>query len=274
MAAKSRALLLTNIVAVPIGAVLSAIKDSGSPIVDEDDVLVITQGDSLRGKLPVESASVEVVVSVWKALDLVTEQLLEEIGRVLKPDGKILVQTSLASNEDGDKEKSTLERKLLFAGFLDVEAIDTKALLLLEGEQPLTIKGKKASWKVGSSFSIKKVTRTVPKIQLDDESDLIDEDGLLTEEDLKKPQLPVVGDCEVGSTRKACKNCTCGRVEAEEKAVKLGLTADQINNPKSACGSCGLGDAFRCSGCPYKGLPPFELGQKVSLPQNFLTADI
>ncbi|ONK67043.1 uncharacterized protein A4U43_C06F15060 [Asparagus officinalis] len=48
MAAKSHALLLTNLVAVPIGAVLSAIKDSGIPIVDEDDVLVISQGDSLE----------------------------------------------------------------------------------------------------------------------------------------------------------------------------------------------------------------------------------
>ena len=28
------------------------------------------------------------------------------------------------------------------------------------------------------------------KIQMDDDSDLIDEDSLLTEDDLKKPQLP------------------------------------------------------------------------------------
>ncbi|ONK79770.1 uncharacterized protein A4U43_C01F9900 [Asparagus officinalis] len=274
MAAEFRALLLTDLVAVPIGGVLSAIKDVGGEIVAENDVLVITQGDSLGGKLPIGSASVEVIVSVSKALDFFSEQLLEEIGRLLKPGGKILVQTSLPSNENIDKEKLTLERKLLYAGFLDVQATETKAFVPLESTKSLTIKCKKASWTVGSSFSIKKFTKTVPRIQLDDESDLIDEDSLLTEEDLKKPQLPVVGDCEVGSTRKACKNCTCGRAEAEEKAVKLDLTADQINNPKSACGSCGLGDAFRCSGCPYKGFPPFKLGEKVSLPGNLLAADI
>lgn len=260
VAMKLKALFLTDEVAVPVRAVLSAIRDAGSRSVEEDDVLVITQSDSLGGKLPIESATLDVIVSIYKAAELVGEQWLEEIGRVLKPGGKVLVQTSL------DKPGSALERKFFIAGFLELQAF--------QGTQSLTIKGKKASWTMGTSFAIKKATKIIPAIQIDDDSDLIDEDSLLTEDDLKKPPPPPVGDCEVGSTRKACKNCTCGRAETEQKVQKLGLTAEQINNPKSACGNCGLGDAFRCGGCPYSGLPPFKLGEKVSLSGNFLLADI
>ena len=53
------------------------------------------------------------------------------------------------------------------------------------------VKAKKPSWKIGSSFAIKKTTKTLPKVQIDDDSDLIDEDSLLSEDDLKKPQLPM-----------------------------------------------------------------------------------
>lgn len=37
---------------------------------------------------------------------------------------------------------------------------------------------------------------------------------------------------------------------------------------------CGLGDAFRCGGCPYRGLPSFEMGKKIELPSDFLAMDL
>lgn len=43
-------------------------------------------------------------------------------------------------------------------------------------------------------------------------------------------------DCEVGASgRKACKNCTCGRADAEAKPVKL--TQEMLDNPVSSCGN-------------------------------------
>jgi len=98
---------------------------------------------------------------------------------------------------------------------------------------------------------------------MDDLEDLIDEESLLSEEDSKRSSLPSANDYEVSTKRKACKNCTCGQAEFEEKQTKLGLTAEQLNNPQSACGNCGLGDAFRCSSCPYKGLISFQTWGKL-----------
>lgn len=115
-------------------------------------------------------------------------------------------------------------------------------------------------------------------------SDLIDDDSLLTAEDLKRPTLVTRPDCDVKRTRKACKNCTCGLRELEleeeddlpnvggkrEAAVEAamedaeakeavkgggGLKKKKVKTGvvTSSCGNCYLGDAFRCSGCPYLG---------------------
>lgn len=108
-----------------------------------------------------------------------------------------------------------------------------------------------------------------------DGEELLDDEELLTEEDRQRPAVSKQDDCEVGAggARKACKNCSCGRAEAEAKGEKVQLTKEMLDNPQSSCGNCSLGDAFRCAGCPYRGLPAFETGKPIQLPADFLTAD-
>nr|CAD2191601.1 unnamed protein product [Meloidogyne enterolobii] len=94
------------------------------------------------------------------------------------------------------------------------------------------------------------------------DDDLIDEDALLEPKDLERPeQKSGCGPAKEGGEQKkkrACKNCTCGLAELED------VEDEKVETPqlKSACGNCYLGDAFRCSNCPYMGTPPFKPDEK------------
>ncbi|KAF9571105.1 Anamorsin [Mortierella alpina] len=142
----------------------------------------------------------------------------------------------------------------------------------------------------------------------DEDVELEDEDNLLDESDLVKPtkeQLEAP-DCGPNSLKKKkCKNCTCGMEsegEPEDDQMDVDATdsgagpvpqeaivASTANRwkesaitevvpkalqPKSSCGNCYLGDAFRCGSCPYTGMPAFQPGEKVQLGGSMLKDDI
>lgn len=86
--------------------------------------------------------------------------------------------------------------------------------------------------------------------------------------------------------KKACADCTCGLKELEEQELEerkkanrerikniLLLKKDDLTEidftikgkQVGGCGSCALGDAFRCDGCPYLGLPAFKPGEAINL---------
>ncbi|KAG9969078.1 DUF689-domain-containing protein, partial [Aureobasidium melanogenum] len=115
----------------------------------------------------------------------------------------------------------------------------------------------------------------------------IDPNTLLSEEDRKRP-IVIPEACKPnGKRRRACKDCTCGlkqKLDAEDKAKReaadsalktMKLDTDDlaevdftVQGKVGSCGNCALGDAFRCDGCPYIGLPAFKPGEEVRLLNN------
>lgn len=135
------------------------------------------------------------------------------------------------------------------------------------------------------------------------DDELIDENDLIDSRKLGDVVVPKKCELPSGKRRKkACKDCTCGLKELEEQeelqahslqetmlgkmaqlatleAMKIEerlktikFTEDDlteidftVEGKTGGCGSCALGDAFRCDGCPYLGLPPFKPGQAITL---------
>ncbi|WVW80770.1 Fe-S cluster assembly protein DRE2 [Kwoniella bestiolae CBS 10118] len=135
------------------------------------------------------------------------------------------------------------------------------------------------------------------------DSPLLEDGGksLLTPEDKQRPECVFPeSDGKKVKRRRACKDCTCGLKELEDQEEQQTQSAireaqksfflegdddipDVLRNATvgvegvwptekraeakktSSCGSCYLGDAFRCGSCPYLGLPPFKPGEQVKL---------
>jgi hypothetical protein len=115
-----------------------------------------------------------------------------------------------------------------------------------------------------------------------DDDELVDEDALvgtkLTSGSIICLREP---NADGKKRRKACKDCTCGLAEREafgfqqedeETRPQVKFSSEElseidftVDGKTGGCGSCSLGDAFRCSGCPFLGLPAFKPGQTITL---------
>ncbi|KAL6255890.1 hypothetical protein P5V15_013131 [Pogonomyrmex californicus] len=227
------------------------------------------------------ASTFDVVIVIFKQ-PYTNKDFLTEALRILKPNGLLVIYEPLSVDKKPETVLTYSERisRLKLSGFkvkdterknLD-EDLESKNLLLKvysNVEEVCKVLANKPSFEVGSSAPLSFAKKQANVWKLDDsvEEDLIDEDELLDESDLIKPDVSSLKVCATTGKRKACKDCSCGLAE------ELSGKAAPEGTVKSSCGNCYLGDAFRCASCPYLGMPAFKPGEKVLLPENQLTVD-
>jgi len=182
-----------------------------------------------------------------------------ELFRALKAKGTLTLDGCLVDGCD----VAGLFLDLKIQGFVNmaVSSVPTGATLTCN----------KPEWEVGTSSAISlPAPSTAWKFAANDlaDDDLVDENALM-DDGLVVAKKEAAMDCgaDAAGKKRACKNCTCGLAEEEAAAAAAGGgTMAAASAPKSACGNCYKGDAFRCAGCPFLGKPAFEPGtEKVVL---------
>lgn len=194
-----------------------------------------------------------------------SDTLLSRVLTVLRPGGRFSVSHAPES----------IIRSLTLAGFVRCSGGDAGSDNTVLAYKPQYEVGSSVALKLGSSGQNVPGTDTrVWTLGSTVDDDLMGDDELLSSEDLIKPDPQSLRVCGTTGRRKACKDCSCGL--AEELAAEssgANTTSTSNNAAKSSCGSCYLGDAFRCASCPYLGMPAFKPGEKVQLSTSQLTAD-
>ncbi|KYN37003.1 Anamorsin [Trachymyrmex septentrionalis] len=228
-----------------------------------------------------DASTFDAVIAIFKQ-PCTDENFLTEALRILKPNGLLVIYEQLPADRKSDTVLTYSERisRLKLSGFkvkdteqkklgTDPESLNFLLKVYNNIENVCKVSANKPSFEVGSSIPILFAKKQTNVWKLDDpvDEDLIDEDELLDESDLVKPDAASLRVCATTGKRKACKDCSCGLAE------ELSGKAASDCTVKSSCGNCYLGDAFRCASCPYLGMPAFKPGEKVLLPETQLIVD-
>ena len=206
-----------------------------------------------------------------------------QLTKLLTPGGQLTFVQCVASDQD----PGTLSSLVILSGLTSPTATclpsspyheATLSKLNMSQAQFYCVTGAKPNFEVGASrlLSFAKPAPVAPAADVwtledidDDTVELMDDTTLLSQEDLVKPDPATLRVCGTTGERKACKDCSCGLAEeldSGKEPTKKDFT--------SSCGSCYLGDAFRCASCPYLGMPAFNPGDKITLSNRQLNPDI
>ena len=203
------------------------------------------------------------------------------LTKLLKPGGLLSFVQCLASDQD----PSSLSSSVILSGLTSSAAPECLASLsnyeaalaklnITQGQFYL-VKATKPNHEVGASRLLsfakpKPVADAWTLEDIDDDTvELVDDKTLLSEEDLVKPDPSSLRVCGTTGKRKACKDCSCGLAEELDAGGPV-----KKKDFTSSCGSCYLGDAFRCASCPYLGMPAFNPGDKITLSERQLNPDL
>ncbi|XP_053972389.1 anamorsin homolog [Hylaeus volcanicus] len=225
------------------------------------------------------ASSYDTIISIFKQSCPNYKTFLEDCLKAIKPKGTLIIYESFPQNKEADT-KSLYDKRvsnLKLAGFKiksnedsDTQQLKNDLLGIYNDSNNISeIVAEKPSFEIGSSVTLNfgKQKANVWKLDSAVDEELINEDDLLDETDILKPEVSSLRVCSTTGKRKACKDCSCGL--AEELSGKM----EQKETIKSSCGRCHLGDAFRCASCPYLGVPAFKPGEKIVLPDTQLKAD-
>ena len=280
MPTAAKHLIITSARGLPASTVSSCVSAYG---LDPDAAIVLTHcalapDGSFAGALATPQ-SVDKLVSLaddpdtWHA-----PEVLAAVSRSLRPGGSFVAATLPTARAhlavDADGARAATVAKCLVAGLVPTPG--EAAREAPKGVAAAVSTTKPATWEKGAAFSLRsrRLKENAPpprdapdaaaaaqswKVLNTVEDELLDDDALLDESELRAgadeaAAAKARGGC--ATSKSACKNCSCGRAEAEAAAGPGGvLTEEQKKEFKSACGNCYLGDAFRCAGCPMLGQP-------------------